>query len=172
MLNNKMCQALNSQITAEFYSSYLYMQMGSWFDSKGLSGFAHWMKLQAQEEAAHTEILYNYIIERGAPAEYGAIEKPRNEFKSPLEVFEAVLKHEETVTGLINSLMALAIELNDFATKARLEWFVMEQVEEESGVGDVVNKLRLIGDDTNGLFILDKDLSTRTFNVPSPLGKA
>ncbi|MCL4163412.1 UNVERIFIED_CONTAM: hypothetical protein GTU68_019540, partial [Idotea baltica] len=132
MLSNTLLTALNKQVSNEFYSSYLYLQMASWFDHNSLLGFGNWMKMQAQEEAAHTMILFNYILERGSMVDLGAIPSPTADYDSPLDVLEHTLLHEQNVTASINNLMALAIEEKDYATKAHLDWFIREQVEEEA----------------------------------------
>ncbi len=171
MLSDNLLSSLNKQVSNEFYSSYLYLQMASWFDHRSLVGFANWMKMQAQEEAAHTMILFNYILERGSMVDLGAIPSPQAEYSSPLEVFEKTLEHEQKVTAAINNLMAMATEEKDYATKAHLDWFISEQVEEEAGVSDILGKLKLVGDDSNGLFFIDKELSARTFIIPDKLNK-
>ncbi|MCK5542003.1 MAG: ferritin [Desulfobacterales bacterium] len=94
------------------------------------------------------------------------INTPKTEFKSPLEVFKLAYEHEQFVTKLINDLMDVAIAENDHATKSFLNWFVDEQVEEEASMEIIVNKLKLIGDEGNGLLLMDKELSLRTFTPP------
>jgi len=169
MLSKKVLKALNEQITKELYSSYLYLQMAAWFDSQTLPGLAGWMKVQAQEEIAHAMIFYNYVNERGGAIEVGAIDKPPAKYKSPLDVFETTLKHEQKVTESINNIMDLAIQEKDFATQNRLEWFIGEQVEEEANPTEIIGKLKLIGNQGQGLFMLDKELGVRTFTMPAPL---
>lgn len=166
MLKKKMLKALNAQINAEMYSSYLYLSMESYFQSVSLSGFASWMRGQVQEELYHGMKFYDYVNERGGKVTLGAIAKPDSNWKTPLVAFEHILKHEQMVTGLINDLMDLAITEQDHATQIFLQWFVTEQVEEEASVGDVVDKLRLIKNDSSGLFLLDAELGKRTFTLP------
>ncbi len=168
MLSDRMVNALNAQITKELYSSYLYLQMAAWFDGKSLDGMGRWMKVQAQEEISHGMILYNYVNERGGFAELGAIDKPESEFDSVTDVWGRVLAHEQLVTASIGSLMDLAVEERDYSTQNRLEWFVGEQVEEESNASAILGKLDLIGE-SNGIFMLDRELGTRVFALPSPL---
>lgn len=168
MLSEKMGDALNHQVNRELYSAYFYLQMAAYLEEQSLSGMANWMKVQAQEETSHAMILFNYTNERGGFVELDAIEKPPMDYNSPLEVFEQVLEHEQKVTAMINNLVVLANEENDFATRNRLEWFVAEQVEEEANASALVNALNRIGDG-NGVFMLDKELAGRTFVVPSPL---
>ncbi|WP_457570628.1 ferritin [Desulfovulcanus sp.] len=166
MLSKTMEKALNDQVNAEFYSSYLYLSMSAYFQGLNLSGFASWMKAQAQEELFHAMKFYNYIHERGGKVVLQAIEAPPTEWDSPLAAFEAALAHEQKVTHLINDLVNLAIEEKDHATNNFLQWFVSEQVEEEDSVGEVVNKIKLIGQASGGLFMLDRDLGQRTFTMP------
>ncbi len=165
-MKEAMEKALNEQVNAEFYSSYFYLGMESYFQSLSLNGFAGWMRSQVQEEMFHGMKIYDYIHERGGKAILGAIDRPEQEWASPLVCFEAVLAHEKKVTDLINNLMDVAIDNRDHATKAFLDWFVSEQVEEESTVGAVVDKLRLIGDNSSALFLLDAELAKRVFTVP------
>jgi ferritin len=166
MLNRKMEKALNEQINAEFYSAYLYLAMAGHFAAEGLSGFAIWMRMQTQEEMAHAMKMYDFVHERGGRVALGAIPQPAAKWKSPLDVFADVLAHEQKVTGLINGLVDLALAEKDHATTIFLQWFVTEQVEEEASAGEVLHKLKLIGKDANGLFVLDRELGQRVFTPP------
>jgi ferritin len=166
MLKKKMLKALNSQINAEMYSSYLYLSMESYFQSVSLSGFAAWMRGQVQEELFHAMKLYDYVHERGGKVVLGSIDKPDSQWKSPLAAFEHILKHEQLVTSLINDLMEVAISEQDHATRIFLQWFVSEQVEEEASVGEVVDKLKMIKNDSAGLFHLDAEMGKRVFTLP------
>jgi len=167
MISDTMQKALNKQINAELYSSYLYLSMAAHFETTGLRGFANWMRVQAQEENAHAMKFFDFILERGGRIELFPIEAPPHEWESPLAVFEAVYVHETKVTGLINDLVDQAIAEKDHATNAILQWFVNEQVEEEASASEVVDRLRLIGDARGGLFMLDRELGGRTFVSPS-----
>ncbi len=166
MVNEKMENALNSQINKELYSAYLYLAMQAYFQELDLQGFVNWMNIQVQEEVAHAMGLYNYVIERGAKVVLNSIDKPETNWKTPLEIFENVLKHEQFVTSSINTLMDIAEEIRDHAAKSFLQWYVKEQVEEEASAGAVLAKLKLIGNDANALLQLDKDLAARTFTAP------
>ncbi|MDA8165004.1 MAG: ferritin [Desulfobacteraceae bacterium] len=167
MLNRKMEQAINDQINAELYSAYLYLAMEAHFAAEGLPGFAAWMRVQTQEELFHAMKMYDFVHGRGGRVALGAIPKPPGKWKSPLDVFENVLAHEQKVTGLINVLVDLALAEKDHASHVFLQWFVTEQVEEEASAGEVLQKLRLIGKDANGLFVLDRELGLRTFTPPA-----
>jgi ferritin len=167
MINEKMEQAINGQINAEIYSGYLYLSMSAWAQTQGLPGFANWFRIQAQEEGTHGMKMFDYVVERGGHPLLTAVDAPQTQWQSSMDVFEAVLAHEQKVTGLINDLMDLSIELRDHASRSFLGWFVDEQVEEEAGVEDILAKLRLVGDG-HGLFQMDKDLSARVFVPPAP----
>ena len=161
MLSDRMQKALNGQVNAELYSSYLYLSMNAYFKSVNLDGFANWMNAQAQEELMHAMKIYDFINQRGGRAILAAIEAPPAQWDSPLAVFEDTLKHEQKVTGLINGLVDIAIEERDHATQIFLQWFVTEQIEEEESVGNVLEQLKLLGDAKQGLFMMDRELATR-----------
>lgn len=167
MSNKVLEKALNEQLNAELYSAYLYLSMSAYFSDIGLDGFANWMRVQAKEEQFHAMKFYDYINERGGRVILAAIDAPQTEWESPLACIEAVLEHEQKVTSLVNGLVDLAIQEKDHATNIFLQWFVTEQVEEEDNVNAVLNKLRLLNGEGNGMFILDKELSTRIFTEPA-----
>jgi len=162
MLSEKMQQALNGQLNAEFYSAYLYLSMHAYFKSINLDGFANWMYYQAQEELTHGMKFYDFINQRGGRVELQQISAPETRWESPLAVFEATLQHERKVTGLINELVELALSEHDHATNIFLQWFVSEQVEEEENVGGVLEQLRLMGEAKGGLFMIDRELAKRS----------
>jgi ferritin len=164
MIPEKMQKALNEQVNAELYSSYLYLSMSAYLQSINLAGFASWMKAQALEEMYHAMKIYKFIEERQGRVTLGAIDKPPVEWESPLKVFEEAYAHEQKVTGLINNLVNLAIEEKDHASNNFLQWFVAEQVEEEDTADGVVQKLKLAGDG-NGLFLLDQEMGQRIFTI-------
>ena len=166
MLSGKMQDVLNNQVNKELYSAYLYLSMEAYFNSINLKGFANWMQVQVQEELAHVMKFYNFINERNGKVILDQIEGPPSEWGSPLAIFENAYQHEVKVTGLINNLVNLAIEEKDHATNSFLQWFVTEQVEEESSADEIVQKLKLIGNDPSGLFMLDQALATRVFTPP------
>ena len=167
MLDRKMEKALNDQIVAEMYSAYLYLSMGAYFESAGLGGFANWMRIQFQEEQFHALKMFNYVSERGGNVRLGAIDSPPNEWDSALAVFENTLEHERMVTGRINKLVDLALELSDHATDNFLRWFVTEQVEEEDSADSIRHQLELIGDNGQGILMLDRELGARVFTPPA-----
>ncbi len=167
MLKENVLKALNSQLNAELYSSYLYLSMEAYFESIDLSGFANWMRAQAQEELAHAMKFYDYIVRRGERVTLDTIEKPQIEWDSPLAVFEHVYAHEQKVTGLINDLVDLAASESDHATSNFLQWFVAEQVEEEESASGVLQRVKLTGDSKSGLFMLDSELGQRVYTPPA-----
>jgi ferritin len=165
MINQTIQDALNEQIKHELESAYLYLSMAAYFESVNLQGFAHWMRLQHQEETAHGMKLFNYLNDRGGRVRLQAIAQPQTDFASSLEVFEQALTHEQKVTALINNLYDLAIKHNDHATQIHLQWFITEQVEEEKNAQDVVDKLKMAADHPGALFLLDQQLASRMAEV-------
>ena len=167
MISEKLQEAINYQINRELYSEYYYLSMASYFNSIGLNGFENFFLVQVEEERFHAMKMYHFLNERGARVFLQAIEAPKTEFKSPLEVFELAYEHEKLVSKLINELMDLAIKENDHAAKNHLDWFVEEQVEEEASMDSIVNKLKLINGEGHGLLMLDAELAQRTFTPPA-----
>ncbi len=166
MLNEKMEFAFNEQINKEFYSEFLYLAMKAKFAEMNLQGFVNWLDVQVQEERAHAFGMYDYVIERGGKIELMTIDKPEIKGTTPVQIFEHILEHEQYVTSRINYLLDVAEEVKDRAATSFLDWYLKEQVEEESSVGKVLATLKLIGEDKNALLLLDKDLATRVFNAP------
>jgi ferritin len=162
MLSEKMQTALNGQLNAELYSSYMYLSMNAYFRGINLDGFANWMHFQAQEELMHAMKFYDFINQRGGKVKLQQIEAPPWEWDSPLGVFKATLAHEQKVTGLIHELVDLALAEHDHATNIFLQWFVSEQVEEEESVGGVLEQLKLMGEAKGGLFMIDRELAKRS----------
>ncbi len=163
MLSKKMEQELNKQINAEYWSAYFYLSMSAYLDNKGFAGSANWMRIQYQEEISHALKFFDYIIERGGKVDLMPITKVRKEWDGIIDIFEETLKHEQEVTNLINILMDIAIKEKDHAAKSFLQWYVDEQVEEESGVQTILDQLKMVGGKGNGLFMIDKDLGQRVF---------
>lgn len=163
MLDKKMENALNEQVNAELWSAYLYLSMSAYFENKGMSGFANWMKIQFDEEQAHALKIFNYIVERGGKVVLKPISEVKTEWDSVIHVFEETLAHEQHVTSLINQLTDLAIELKDHATRSFLQWFVDEQVEEEATVNEILDQMNMFEGKGFGLFQMDKEFKTRTF---------
>ncbi|MCD4713889.1 MAG: ferritin [Clostridiales bacterium] len=166
MINPRLEEAINKQINAELYSAYLYLSMAAYFEDANLPGFANWMRVQFEEEQFHGMRFLNYLVERGGRVKLEAIEKPRFEWNSVLEVFEETLEHEKHVTALINNIADIAEEEKDRATRNLLIWFIDEQVEEEGAAEKIINELKMIGGEGHGMLMLDREFAARTFVPP------
>jgi ferritin len=156
MFSETLQTAFNDQIQKEFFSSYLYLAMAAHFEAATLPGFAAWMKAQADEERSHAMKLWDYVYDRGGKVELKAIEQPPLAFGRPLEIFHTVLAHEQKVTASINALYALAAKEDDVAAQIFLQWFVTEQIEEEKSVTDLIEQLKLSGDQAFAVLFMDK----------------
>ncbi len=165
-MNQTIQNAINDQINKEIYSAYLYLSMAAYFDKQSLTGFSNWMKIQNQEEMFHAMKFYDYLCERNGTVELQAIQAPTINFESPLKVFEETLEHEKIVTKSINDLYELAIKEKDYAFQSFLQWYIDEQVEEESSASEIIDKINLAGTEWPGLFMLDKEMSGRVFTPP------
>ena len=166
MISTTMATALDEQIKWEMYSANLYLAMSAYLQDAGLTGFSHWMRIQYQEETAHALKFYDFLLSRGGQVTMLSIDAPDANWSNILEIFEETLSHEQEVTRRINELVHLAKEERDFATDIFLQWFVTEQVEEEETVKDIISKLRMIKGEGQGMLVLDKDMSARTFTPP------
>ena len=162
MISKEIQDALNEQIKNEYFSSYTYLSMAAYCESINMGGFANWMRLQSQEELGHAMRLFDYILNRDGRVVLQTIGKPQTKFKSLKEMFEIVLDHEREVTGMINNLYEQAISENDHATTVELQWFIQEQVEEEKTAQEILDKVKLAGDNGSALLILDTQLSDRS----------
>lgn len=160
-MNKAIEQALNDQINEELSSYYIYLSMQAYFESESLDGLATWMELQAQEEVEHAMRIFRFLNGRGGRVRLQTIEKPKQSWNSPLEAFEDAYEHEKYISQTINDLVDLAEEKDDKATLNMLDWFVEEQVEEEDSTGEVVDKLKMVGDSGAGLLALDRQLGER-----------
>ncbi|MBI9106772.1 MAG: ferritin [Spirochaetales bacterium] len=173
-IKNEMQDAINDQIQAEMFSAYLYLSMASWFDDEDLPGFSNWMRCQYMEETMHAMKFFNFLNDRGGRAELKPLEGPDTKWNSYIEAFEAVVKHEEYISGRINKLVTLSRKLEDYATESFLMWYVDEQVEEEDSANEILSKVKRIKTDSNGLFMLDKELASRALSpaaVPTILAQ-
>lgn len=167
MINKRLEVELNKQLNAELYSAFMYLSMSAHLSHINLSGFAHWMRIQFEEEQAHALKFYQYIIDRGGVITFEDIKSSKSDWGNIINVFAEVQKHEAEVTKGINSLMNIAMEERDHASLTFLQWFVNEQVEEEASVADLLTQLQLIEGKGSGLFILDREAKQRVF-VPVP----
>jgi len=162
MISQTMQNALNSQINLEQFSAQLYLAMGAHCENLGFRGFAHWLRIQAGEETAHAVKLIDFLLDRKGILELKAIAEPPREFGGVIQVFEQTLEHEVGVTQKINALFELARSEKDYASEITLQWYVSEQVEEESNVGQLVDHLRAVGDQGGGIWYLDSRMAKRT----------
>ncbi len=161
MINKKVEDAINKQINEELYSAYLYLSMATHFDAVNLPGFAGWMKAQAREEVSHAMRFYHHLGERGGRAVLQPIKGPQTEWQSPLAAFQDALKHEAYITSCIHRLVDLAAAEKDHASVNMLQWFVAEQVEEEATASENVEKLKMIGDHGQAIYMMDRELGAR-----------
>jgi ferritin len=162
MIKKPMQDAMNEQINKELFSSFLYLSMAAYFEAKNLSGFGNWMRIQAEEEREHAMKFYNFILERGGNVVLKAIDAPKTEWNSNLEVAEEVAAHEAKVTASIYALYELALQEKDYPAQVMLQWFITEQVEEERNAADLVADLKLIEERGTAVLMLDKQLGKRS----------
>ncbi len=172
MLSTRLHNAINAQINAEFWSAYLYLAMSLDAESKGYKGVANWFYVQFQEEQAHARIFMNYLNSRDAKVELLPIDGVPSTWDSITDMYKQTLEHEKKVTSLINELAAIANEDRDFASINRINWFIDEQIEEEESARDMIFTVEAVANDKYGMYMLDKELAARVYNVPSPLATA
>lgn len=161
MITKRMEKALNGQINKEFYSAYLYLAMSAYCNKNNLPGCEHWFRMQYDEEILHMTKMFDYLMQHGGEARLMKIDEPPADFGSVSGAFEASLKHEQFVTQSINELLDVAVEEKDHATQVFLQWFITEQVEEESNVKEIVDRLKMIGDNGAALMMMDDKLGQR-----------
>ncbi len=161
MIGKKMQKAISDQITAEFYSSYLYLAMSAWCETQNLKGFAGWMRIQSEEEKEHAFKLFDYLVNRGGSVMLGALEAPPGDFDSVQDVFEKTLAHEKEVTASIHKLNEMAMQEKDYATTAHLQWFITEQVEEEASADEILNQIKMVEGRPGSLFYIDRHVGKR-----------
>jgi ferritin len=167
MIGQKMRDAMNEQIKYELESAYLYMSMMAWFKDHNFDGMANWMAAQTMEEIAHAMKFFHHIIEREGKVELLPLGIKKTEWSSPAEAFKDAYEHEQFVTSRINELTRVAYEENDHAAKPMLQWFIDEQVEEEASTSKVAHEIGMVGKDGTGLLMLDRELATRQFTLPT-----
>ncbi|MDX1661827.1 MAG: ferritin [Gemmatimonadota bacterium] len=162
MLSDSLQEALNEQINNELHAAYLYLAMAEHFAAANLDGFAHWMRKQREEEIGHAMKIFDFVLDRDGRVDLKTIEAPEGEFDSPLEVAKAALEHERKVTGRINDIYEKAKAEKDYPTEALMQWFVLEQVEEEATALQIVERLEMAGDDNAALLMLDREMGRRS----------
>jgi ferritin len=162
MLTRSVLDALNDQIRLEFSSAYVYLSMSAHCEAENLPGFAKWLRMQWEEELQHGMKLFGYVYERGGQVQLQGIEKPAAKWKSPADVFDHVLSHEQKVTASINRLFEVAGKEKDYPTQVMLQWFIKEQVEEEKNATEIIELMKLAGASGPALLMLDRQLGART----------
>jgi len=167
MMSARLAEEFNRQITLEFASAYAYLQLAAYFEDVSLTGFAGWMRAQSSEEWAHGLKFYDFVLDRGNKVVLGDIKAPQVAPDSATSAFRAALEHEQTVTASISRLYATAQEERDGASYPILQWFLAEQVEEESSVGEIVDQLELAGDSAAAILMLDREYAGRTPEEPA-----
>jgi ferritin len=158
MLSTQMLEKLNAQITVEFFSSNLYLQMSAWCSHNGYAGCAKFLLVHSLEERTHMEKFFHYVDETGGLALIDAIAKPASEFKGLVDIFTQTLEHEKYVTACINALVDFALETKDYATFNFLQWFIGEQHEEENLFATILDKIKMIGTEGRGMYLIDKEI--------------
>ncbi|MGH2637061.1 MAG: ferritin [Actinomycetota bacterium] len=162
MLSPELETDMNRQIAAELSSSHRYLAVSAYFEAESLPGFAHWFRVQAEEERDHAMRFFAQVVDRGGRVRIEALEAPPDDFGSPLGALEGTLEHERTVTGMIDALFGEAVRQGDYASQVFLQWFVQEQVEEEKQAADLVRMLSTVGSDPVSLLMLDRELGARS----------
>jgi ferritin len=161
MLNEKVQDAINAQINHELYSSYLYLSMSAHFEAVSLPGFAKWTRVQSAEEYGHAMKFYAFVNDRGGRVVLQTIVQPPVEFGAPLEIFIAILEHEQKVTSLIHQLYETAVKAKDYPTQVMLHWFINEQVEEEKNATLIVEQLRMMENHQGNIIHIDRHVGKR-----------
>jgi len=165
-MNATLAEAINEQIRAEFHSAYVYLAMSAWAAENNLPGTAHWLRMQWQEETMHAAKFFDFMHSRNASVHLLAIDEPTRSYASLHDIFEQVRHHEQSITERINVLYDKAVEHRDRPLQILLQWFVNEQVEEESQVNGIIDQLKLVGSDGPSVFLLDRQLAVRP--APQP----
>ncbi len=167
MLNPKVRDLINDQINKELYSAYLYLDFSVFFEEEGLSGFANWYNVQAQEERDHAMLMLKYLQNNSEKVTLEAVAKPDKTCVKIIDPLNFGLEHEQYVTSLIHNIYDAAYSVKDFRTMQFLDWFVKEQLEEEKNAEDLIKKMELFGNDAKGLYMLDNELAARVYTAPS-----
>lgn len=167
MISNKIKDILNEQINKEFYSAYLYLAMSAYFSEIGLYGFSHWTKIQSREEIDHGMILFDYVLNRKSQVQLKNLSSPNLNFNGPIDVFEQIYKHECSITESIDCVANLSEGECDLATRNFIDWYLKEQIEEETSVLRIISKLKAFGAENSSLYLLDKELALREYFQPN-----
>lgn len=167
MISKDLQKELIEQLNKEYHSAYLYLGMSAYCSKEGFNGAANWFLTQYQEEVAHGMKMFKYLEDQNVPIKLPAIKEVKVEYKSLLDVFRKSLSHEQYMTKNLNNLSDLAMKDKDHATYSLLQWYVTEQVEEESTVGEIIDHIKLVGENGYGLYTIDKELAGRSFVDPT-----
>lgn len=168
MIKAAVADALNQQFNKELFSAYFYLGMSAHSEALGLRGGSHWFMAKYMEEQEHAMTIYRYILDQGAEVTLLQVDSPDQNFDGLMDMLEKTLAHEQLVTESINTLMDTALNERDHASQIFLQWFVTEQIEEEATVGDLINRLRLVGGAGEGLFLIDNELEKLASKMNTP----
>jgi ferritin len=160
MIKETVERAIINQIKNEEHSSRLYLSMASWCQVNGYPGAAAFLYKQTDEERMHMLKFVHYLNDRAGYSKLLSLDDPTSEYSSLLDVFEKVMIHEEFITASINDLYEIALDNKDYTTGSYLQWFITEQIEEESTMHGILDKMKLAGNESGGLFHIDKELAT------------
>ena len=169
MMSRNLFKAINDQINAELWSAYLYLSMSMDCEAKGYKGIANWFYVQFQEEQDHARIFMNYLNSRDEKVVLLPIAEVQTEWDSVLDMYKDTLNHEKKVTAMINNIAAIAEQDRDYASINRITWFIDEQVEEEEAAREMITTFEAVEGNKYGMYMIDKELATRTYVAPSPL---
>lgn len=161
MISKKVAELINAQIAAEQYAAQYYLSMSAWFNARDLEGISNYFRIQSKEELLHADKMFDYLADVGGEIVISEIPKPPHEFSSEEEVFQKALDHEKFVTKSIFNIVKVANEEGDFATTSFLQWFVNEQVEEESSASLLLSKIKMVIDNPSALYLFDQELAKR-----------
>jgi ferritin len=160
MISKKVEKAINEQIKKEEHSSRLYLAMASWCQKNGFPGAAAFLYTHSDEERMHQLKFVHYLNDRGGYSVLQDIEQPPFKYENLHKLFEEVLKHEHYITASINDLYHICVTEKDYTTANFLQWFITEQVEEETLISGILDQMALAGTDKSGLFLIDKELGS------------
>jgi len=161
MISKSVEAAINEQMRQEFYSAHLYLSMSAWAEANNLGGAAHWLRAQFGEEQGHAMKFYKYVVERGGRVTVSALAQPPAEWTSLLDIFQQVLEHEKKITALLVKLYEITVAEKDYASQFLLQWFINEQVEEESNATKIIDAIKMVGNSGTALYMLDRQLAAR-----------
>lgn len=166
-MTQELIDAINEQITYEYYSAHIYLAMATYCAENDLPGFENWFLVQMEEEQFHAKKFIDFLHDRDCKVVIKGFKDPKTGLSSLLETLQYSLGHEKSVTQRIYNLMSIAQDNKDFGALSFINWFVDEQVEEESSFYDMIGKVKLVGEKGQGIYMLDKEAATRVFTPPA-----